>query len=199
MNQELLNIIKSLDSRIISLFVQRDMISFLLCLHNLGYVYMMNVHDYKIQLSDVAFDQNNYTLFYIKRMDIQIDPVPDDILYMYQQYSNDFPQYNQKLVYILNNYVVLNANRIYRILDNDNISKSFYRIYDVSYLYDNKVAFQEDLMVFKDDLCTKMATMLEEDSSYNFYNKLNEIENLFNETMKFTKSYTTRYFIFRRI
>lgn len=190
MNQELLNIIQSLDSRIISIYVQRDMISFILCLHNLGYFYMMNIYDYKIQLSDVSPDQTNNSLFYIRRMDTQIEPIPDDILYSYQQYSNnDFPQYNQKLVFILNNYIVLNANKVYRILDNDNVSKSFYRIYDLSYLYDNKVAFQEDLMVFKDDLATKVSTMVVEDSAYDFSSKLNEIENVFTETMKFKKLY----------
>ena len=190
MNQELLNIIQSLDSRIISIYVQRDMISFILCLHNLGYFYMMNIYDYKIQLSDVSPDQTNNSLFYIRRMDTQIEPIPDDILYSYQQYSNnDFPQYNQKLVFILNNYIVLNANKVYRILDNDNVSKSFYRIYDLSYLYDNKVAFQEDLMVFKDDLATKLSTMVVEDSAYDFSSKLNEIEIVFTETMKFKKLY----------
>jgi protein tyrosine/serine phosphatase len=123
-------------------------------------------------------------------MDTQIEPIPDDILYSYQQYSNnDFPQYNQKLVFILNNYIVLNANKVYRILDNDNVSKSFYRIYDLSYLYDNKVALQEDLMVFKDDLATKVSTMVVEDSAYDFSSKLNEIENVFTETMKFKKLY----------
>ena len=190
MNQELLNIIQSLDSRIISIYVQRDMISFILCLHNLGYFYMMNIYDYKIQLSDVSPDQTNNSLFYIRRMDTQIEPIPDDILYSYQQYSNnDFPQYNQKLVFILNNYIVLNANKVYRILDSDNLSKAFYRIYDLSYLYDNKVAFQEDLMVFKDDLATKVSTMVVEDSAYDFSSKLNEIENVFTETMKFKKLY----------
>ena len=190
MNQELLNIIHSLDSRVISIYVQRDMISFILCLHNLGYFYMMNIYDYKIKLSDVSPDQTNNSLFYIRRMDTQIEPIPDDILYYYQQYSNnDFPQYNQKLVFILNNYIVLNANKLYRILDNDNVSKSFYRIYDLSYLYDNKVAFQEDLMVFKDDLATKLSTMVVEDSAYDFSSKLNEIENVFTETMKFKKLY----------
>ena len=190
MNQELLNIIQSLDSRIISIYVQRDMISFILCLHNLGYLYMMNIYDYKIQLSDVSPDQTNNSLFYIRRMDTQIEPIPDDILYSYQQYSNnDFPQYNQKLVFILNNYIVLNANKVYRILDSDNLSKAFYRIYDLSYLYDNKVAFQEDLMVFKDDLATKVSTMVVEDSAYDFSSKLNEIENVFTETMKFKKLY----------
>jgi len=190
MNQELLNIIQSLDSRIISIYVQRDMISFILCLHNLGYFYMMNIYDYKIQLSDVSPDQTNNSLFYIRRMDTQIEPIPDDILYSYQQYSNnDFPQYNQKLVFILNNYIVLNANKVYRILDSDNVSKAFYRIYDLSYLYDNKVAFQEDLMVFKDDLATKVLTMVVEDSAYDFSSKLNEIENVFTETMKFKKLY----------
>ena len=190
MNQELLNIIHSLDSRIISIYVQRDRISFLLCLHNLGYFYMMNIYDYKIQLSDVSPEQNNNSLFYIRRMDTQIEPIPDEILYAYQQYSNnDFPQYNQKLVFILNNYLVLNANKVYRILDSDNLSKAFYRIYDLSYLYDNKVAFQEDLMVFKDDLATKMTTMVDEDSSYGFSSKLNEIESIFIETMKFKKLY----------
>lgn len=190
MNQELLNIIQSIDSRIISIYVQRDMISFILCLHNLGYFYMMNIYDYKIQLSDVSPDQTNNSLFYIRRMDTQIEPIPDDILYSYQQYSNnDFPQYNQKLVFILNNYIVLNANKVYRILDSDNLSKAFYRIYDLSYLYDNKVAFQEDLMVFKDDLATKVSTMVVEDSAYDFSSKLNEIENVFTETMKFKKLY----------
>lgn len=190
MNQELLNIIHSLDSRVISIYVQRDMISFILCLHNLGYFYMMNIYDYKIQLSDVSPDQTNNSLFYIRRMDTQIEPIPDDILYYYQQYSNnDFPQYNQKLVFILNNYIVLNANKVYRILDNDNVSKAFYRIYDLSYLYDNKVAFQEDLMVFKDDLATKLSTMVVEDSAYDFSSKLNEIEIVFTETMKFKKLY----------
>ena len=110
MNPELLNIIKSIDSQIISLFIQRDMILFILCLHNLGYFYVMNVKDYRIQVSDLSLNQ--YNVYYIKMIDSQIDPLPDEVLYMYQQYNNDFPQYNQKVIYILNDFIILNAMRV---------------------------------------------------------------------------------------
>ena len=56
-------------------------------------------------------------------------------------------------------------------------------------MYDNKIAFQEDLMVFKDDLNLKIESMTKEDSNYDFFQKITDIENLFSEFFKFKKLY----------
>lgn len=189
MNVQLIKILKSIDSDIISAFIERNKLCFLLCIHRSGYFFFIDVSYYNIDV------QHNTSKFvFIKRLNTQIDYVKDTTLQMYQQLTSEFPKYMSKLVYFIDSTIVVSMNTVYKILDPDEMTKLnvLFLFYDLSTLVNNKISFQEDLMLFKENLQTKLQDVRQSDadnSNYNFSSKIETISVGFENTMKFKTLY----------
>jgi hypothetical protein len=188
MNLQLFKILKTIDSDIISAFIERNKLCFLLCVHRSGYLFFIDVSYYNIDVQD-----NTSKFVFIKRLNTQIDLLKDSTLQMYQQLTSEFPKYMSKLVYFIDSTIVVSMNTIYKILDPDELTKLnvVFLFYDLSTLVNNKISFQEDLMLFKENLQTKLQDVKQSDdnSNYDFSSKIETISVGFENTMKFKTLY----------
>lgn len=187
MNHQLLKILRSVDADIISAFIERNILSFLLCIHRSGYIFFIDVTYYNIEIHE----QTTNSLF-VKRLNPEIDNIKNTTFEVYQQMQTEFPKYNTKLAYIIDSNIVLNMNRVYKILDPTDTLKAYglFAFFDLSTLMNNKVSFQEDLMVMKEDLKYKLEEVKEADGSkVDLHSKMESIERALHSTDQFKNLY----------
>lgn len=159
MNQKFYKIVTFLKSqlnvRIISVYTRKSICIFLLCVDLNGLFFMINVKSYNISIDQDDVDIKTSVL---KLLDSsEIASIHSSMKY-YEQFLSIFPKFREKLIYHIDDFLILNSNNVYKIL-RDSSYKGYYNVlfkFNLEYLYDNKFNFSSEIYSFQDDMMRKL-------------------------------------------
>ncbi len=159
MNQKFYKIVTflktQLNVRIISVYTRKSFCIFLLCVDLNGLFFMINVKSYNISIDQDDVDIKTSVL---KLLDSsEVASIHSSMKY-YEQFLSMFPKFREKLIYHIDDFLILNSNNVYKIL-RDSSYKGYYNVlfkFNLEYLYDNKFNFSSEIYSFQDDMMRKL-------------------------------------------
>ena len=144
-----------LNVKIVSVYTCKSLCIFILCVDMNGLFFMVNVRAYKIFIDD----EFALKTIVMKLLDnSEISSIYATMKY-YEQFLSFLPKFRDKLVYFVDDYLIINSNNVYKILKDSSSNAGLYRAltkFPLDYLYDNKFNFSSEIYAFNDDLLKKV-------------------------------------------
>lgn len=143
---------KQFNVQIRSLWTEKNRCCFLYCLDNTGNFFFLNVKPYDIFLDETIMSP--WPRYYIKFIQ---DPQYLSLRY-YEQFVSNFPRYLNQIVYYIDDYIILNQNNIYKVIQNTTMTgfHCIYRKFNLDWLYENKWNFTSEILALNDELDSKV-------------------------------------------
>ncbi len=144
-----------LNVKIVSVYTCKSLCIFILCVDMNGLFFMVNVRAYKIFIDD----EFALKTIVMKLLDnSEISSIYSTMQY-YEQFLSFLPKFRDKLIYFVDDYLIINSNNVYKILKDSSSNAGLYRAltkFPLDYLYDNKFNFSSEIYAFNDDLLKKV-------------------------------------------
>lgn len=180
MSEKVKNLLLQLNIEILYYFTEHEKIIFLLCLHTNGNLFFINIKSYDVSLNSDS-DIHLRKKIFMQRINSQYleSYTTNDI---YQLFYTLFPQYINKLSFIIDNYLLLNTDTAYKIIQGNEFSSLYLIIpkFDLDFIITSKYKFEEQILIFNDDIHRKCESFssdinisnltLPEVNLYNFQN-----------------------------
>ena len=150
---KIINLLQKVNVSVISVYVCKSKIKFLLCVDVNGLFFLVNVKAYNI-----TSIESNYKNVIMKLLDnSEIGAIYSSMKY-YEQFVSLFPKFRDKLVYHIDDFLIFNSNNVYRILKDSSYAGNYGVLskFDLEYLYDNKYSFSSEIYTFNDELLRKV-------------------------------------------
>lgn len=168
MSEKIKILLGQLDIEIISYWTEQNRLVFLLCLHSNGNLFFLNLKGFNLTIDESTLDSKKR--YYIQRLQTQY--TESSILEsIYQQFQSILPQYINKIIYHIDDYIMINTNTIYKVIQKSLFTNSHIILpkFDLDYIIENKFRYEENMLIFFDDLYRKAEKLATENY---------EIENL---------------------
>lgn len=187
---------KELNVRILSVWTEKSKCCFLYCIDNTGNFFFINMKPYNIYLQDQI--ELPWERVYIDA----VQEIDYNIFKFYEKFTSNFQKYLNRILYYIDDYLILNQNNIYKVIHNTKFSgcHCLYPKYEFDWLYENKWNFTSEILSFNDDILRKTDNILDNEvfPSHRisekipedlFINTYNDIQNNNNNVDNYKKLY----------
>ena len=151
---------KQFNVHILSLWTEKNRCCFLYTIDNMGNFFFLNVKPYDIFLDEsITLPWDRYHIKFVYETESVFS------LRYYEQFISTFQRYINKIVYHVDDHLILNQNNIYKVIEKTHLTgyRVVFHKFDLDWLYENKLNFTSEILALNDELNCKVNYFKEND------------------------------------
>lgn len=146
-----------------------------------GMFFMIKTSKFEIEVdkNDPILTERNIRIYHLSKVNYDNEDFPDKLILLYDRFLQMFPENNKKFMLQISNFVILNKENVYKILNfSDNSYQTVHWIRDLEWFYDNLNLIEHDILRVHYSMIHKTEKLYENfiSSNHHFLNNDKDIQ-----------------------